>query len=507
MSVRGNDFFVYGLAVMLSCIATLAAAEELNDNSAEAAYTPWDTSLYELTPKLDEQTIDDAVEPVQLLAPQAPRATQMAQRPRRSAVARRNRNLASVPFMIGDTTAANCVTYGGVSFVALGHPTLGCSRVNIAEANSPLPTDRIYASYRHFQNATRSRIISTQEAFDLDRFTLGGERTYFDGMMSTEIRMPLEFRLSSDIGTYVVDSVPPASTFPRGFDPITNDREMELANISLIFKALLTEREHFALTAGLGVTLPTAQDVTYNATVDTIVDDFGLNALNVAQISSIAANETIYLAPFLSWIYKPTERFFHQGFLQVEVAANPSQVHTNAAGFFTFDTNGDDFFDFTDPTDTTLAYATPPLPIVGTGSGTVSQDLHPQVLLRLNLGFGYTLHENDQADWIQKLTGIFEVHYTGTISEANISRSPLNVAINGITIPPGSPILMDPAFAGINNIGVGNFSDQIHIVNLTAGLSANMGNLVVTHGVSAPVTDSENRGFDFEYNLQVQRPF
>ena len=34
-------------------------------------------------------------------------------------------------------------------------------------------------------------------------------------------------------------------------------------------------------------------------------------------------NETVYLSPYLSWIVKPTSRFFHQGFLQIEVAANP----------------------------------------------------------------------------------------------------------------------------------------------------------------------------------------
>jgi len=455
--------------------------------------TPLETALS----NPERATAENAITPVQMLTPQRALSTsRMAQRPRRSAVARRSPSLASVPFMIGDTTAGTCVSYGGITDVQLGHPTLGCSRLNISEANTTLPTDRVYFSF------------SNSENFNIDRFTLAGERTFFNGMMSAEIRLPLEYRLTSNISTNIVQFDPPSiAGFQTGIDPVIGGRRTELANMSMIFKALLVERETFAVSAGLGVTLPTARDVRYNATIDTFVEEGALTALNVAQINSVGSNETVYLAPFMSWLCKPSERFFHQGFLQIEVAANPSRVHTNAAGRFTFDLNGDTIFDPNDPTDGTLGFVTSPLPVVGFGSGLATAELQPQTLMRLNLGFGYVLHENRRSDWIQKLTGLFEVHYTGTLSEANINRVPLDLFFNNFPVPPDDPVFSDPNFANLNNISVGNQDNQVHIVNLTAGLSANMGNLIVTHGFSAPVTNRQNRGFDFEYNLQVQRPF
>jgi len=515
--------FVLGTVFVLFWgMGTVLAADDSLDTMLRDVAEGWSaTSLAPDLQATNELTNDDDVQQVQMLAPRQlggnqqlsrsqslGRNQQLAQRPRRSAVAQRQPSLASVPFMIGDTGAGTCVSYGGISEVALGHPTLGCSRLNISEGNTPLPTDRVYFSYRHFHNASETLVFANPGDFNIDRFTMAGERTFFDGMMSAEIRLPLEYRLTSELSTNIVQFDPPSIPgFQPGINPLVGGRRTELANMSMIFKALLLEREDFALSTGLGVTLPTAQDVRYNATIDTFVVEGALTALNVAQIDSVASNETVYLAPFMSWLYKPSGRFFHQGFLQVEVAANPSHVHTNAAGRYTFDLNNDNFFDPNDPTDGTLAFVTPPLPVVGFGSGLATAELQPQTLMRLNLGFGYVLHENRRSDWIQKLTGLFEVHYTGTLSDANISQVPLNLLFNGVPVAPDNPIFDDPNFDNLNNLSIGNRANQVHIVNLTAGLSANMGNLVVTHGFTAPVTNSQNRGFDFEYNLQVQRPF
>lgn len=513
MGAHAFRFLVGSLAIVIGFEAQLVSATELQEalGITEQEYTAWSASSVETSAFGAESFTDQSVEPVQLLAPQrttSARAPRTALRPSRTSSSRRNSNLASVPFMIGDTTAGNCVSFGGVAFTTLGHPTLGCSRLNISESNTPLPTDRIYFSFRHFANASPTDVNFITQDFDLQRYTIAGEKTFFDGMMSTEIRLPIEHRLTSDIGTSIVTFDPPRIPGSvTGVSPIIGGRRTELANMSLIFKALMLERRNYAISAGVGFTLPTAQDVHYNATIDTINDDGVNQLLNVAQINSIAANETVYVAPFASWLYKPTKRFFHQGFLQVEVAANPSRVSTNAAGFFTADFNGDGIFDPGDITDGTVEFSTPPLPLVGFGSGVVTQELQPQVLMRLNLGFGYVLHENQRADWIQKLTGLFEAHYTGTLSEANVTQAGLNTAFNGFPVPPTDPIFSNPVFENFRTISVGNALDQIHIVNLTTGISANMGNLVVTHGFTAPVTNNLNRGFDFEYNLQVQRPF
>ena len=99
------------------------------------------------------------------------------------------------------------------------------------------------------------------------------------------------------------------------------------------------------------------------------------------------------------------------------------------------------------------------------------------------------------AAWIQKLTGLFEIHYTTTLNDAKISEIPLFFNTNTFS-----------GF-GLDSIDVGNEANRIDVLNVVTGLSANVGKWVVTNGVSAPVRKGADRGFDFEYNLQLQRPF
>ena len=42
---------------------------------------------------------------------------------------------------------------------------------------------------------------------------------------------------------------------------------------------------------------------------------------------------------------------------------------------------------------------------------------------------------------------------------------------------------------------------------LATGVSTSIGRTVVTNGFVVPLRTGENRGFDFEYNCQVQRTF
>ena len=134
------------------------------------------------------------VEPAQMLAPQRSTSARTAQRSSRSNSRRNSSGLSNTPFMIGDTGAGTCFAFTGLLDAELSHPTLTCSRLNISENNSPLPTDRVYFSYRHFHNASNLRFYQFEESFDVNRFTLGGERTFCDGMMSVEMRLPLEQR-------------------------------------------------------------------------------------------------------------------------------------------------------------------------------------------------------------------------------------------------------------------------------------------------------------------------
>jgi hypothetical protein len=428
---------------------------------------------------------DDSFTPAQMLSPQRPLGLQTAQRQQRPQNQQRESGLASVPFMIGDTGAGSCISFGGLLDVELAHPTMACSRLNISESNTPLPTDRLYFSYRHFHNATPTRFFQYEQDFNLDRYTLGGEKTFFNDMMSFEMRLPLEHRLTSQPFTYDVLNPPfflDPVAFPPGFVPLGGGTRTELGNVSFILKALLMERSNFALSAGLGVTLPTAQDVQYLITTDdTLVFPSipGLEADSSVLLDVFVSNETVYLSPFLSWLWQPRSRFFHQGFLQIEVAANPSSVVVAGDGY-------NDFY-FNNVFLGTLDWRTP--------FPTGRTDLFAQTLMRLNLGCGYKLFENPAADFLQQLTAMFEVHYTSTLQDANISSIPVFVQGSLGTIP-------------VQSLDFGNRLNRVDIVNVVAGLSAKAGNWVVTNGVAAPVKECRcSRGFDFEYNFQLQRPF
>ena len=433
--------------------------------------------------------IDADVQAVQMisptLSPAAPRQPVQTgpRNPRPALRAAAASGLASVPYMIGDTGAGTCLGFSGLLDVGLAHPTLACGRLNIAEANSPLPADRIYYSYRHFEGATPLKVYQFTEELDVDRHTLAFERTYWDGMCSFELRTPIEHRLSSNTTSILT---------PAGIDLTTGDaRKTELGNVSLIFKSLLWERETVAVSGGLGVTLPTAQSVQYDLGLTGFVDyGNGLTADTISAFQTDFANETVYLLPFLAWIYAPQSNWFHQGFLQVEVAANPSTVTAFGGGVYNpFYQNGVPFGAY--------GYSTGPGPT--TAPIPVRAELHAQTLLRTNLGFGYHLWEGRERDRYgrgaaNKLAGLFEAHYTTTLQDANLTD--IQTTELAFNVPPN-----------LQEIKIGNVNNRVDILNLATGASLLLGDTLFTTGVVVPVRDCPDCGFDVEYNAQVQRRF
>ena len=122
-------------------------------------------------------------------------------------------------------------------------------------------------------------------------------------------------------------------------------------------------------------------------------------------------------------------------------------------------------------------------------------DLNLQSLMRLNLGWGYHFIDDPCRDVLQRLTGLFEVHYTSTLNDAPISYFPV-----GITGSVGNP--------SAQTISVGNMAGRVDILNMVAGLSAKMNSWIFTNGVTVPIKSRPcDRGFDFEYNFQAQRVF
>lgn len=185
-------------------------------------------------------------------------------------------------------------------FVGIPSPGEVIGRLKIGNNGSPLPHDRVFLNYSDFQD-----VPLFPGGVNVRRIVPGAERTFFDGRMSLQIRVPIALTLDTDIEA----------------DGITDTSKSELGDVAVTLKHLLHRSETYALSAGLTVTAPTAQDVR-------IVLSDGTELLEVE-------NEAVHIMPFIGGLYTPNERCFAQWFLQGDFDASGNPVRTNnfIAGF------------------------------------------------------------------------------------------------------------------------------------------------------------------------------
>ncbi|MAT71715.1 MAG: hypothetical protein CMJ58_19585 [Planctomycetaceae bacterium] len=399
-------------------------------------------------------------------------------------VASRSARSTRLPYMIGDQFSGGngeMMMYADMGLD--GHnvtpvseiesPIFGGNRLNIAEANSTLPTDRLIFSYRHLSNAFESNIIGERAQTDIEHFVVGFEKTFLDGMGSVQFQVPLLRQLNSDLEVFQ-DSF--GSNIP------TSDRHGELGNLATTVKLLLIERQKFALGCGVAVTAPTADDGSIIGDFDTTFPLTGSPAVSATAPSSFFFegyfdNHTVNLVPFLAWACQSDSGFFHQGFFQVDAPLNSSPARVLAAGTITPDTIYD----------------------AETFNVEVEGRVKQRTLLRANLGFGYWLHRGSRRDFLEGIAGLLEVHYTHALDDPNSLVVPLATFTDPSTTN-------DPFSLNINAGGPGG---NVDIVNLSTGVVLDMGACQITNGVIVPISGNEryDRAFDFEYNLQVNRFF
>lgn len=404
--------------------------------------------------------------------PEQPRNTAFLDQIRGSRRSTLNRPMLSTPNLFGDSTDGGC---GQAEFLAgtvpasLEHPTFNCVRANLAENNSPLPRDRVYFRYNHFHNITDISIFP--DTFDdgvsslhIDRFTFGGEMTFFDERVSLEARLPFARQLTSDVLLYDVQG---AYNLPL------DDYRTELLNAQLILKALLVERQTFALSGGAGLNMPSAQDFNIRLFVDD--DNFEIIAPGIGQIASIAVDADIRgtvpngiwnLSPFLAYLWTPRPRIFTQGFLQTDVPLNG--VTGTVSG----------------------SVGTPGNQMV---FGPLSEEFYQQTLMRMNLGGGYWFLQRPQARLLKGWAGVLELHYTTTLQDAKII--PLSLPL--VTLPPPLP----PATLNAD-VNIGNLANRVDILNLTTGSHFQIGERTTLGvGFVVPLRGGSDHPFDFELNV------
>lgn len=179
-------------------------------------------------------------------------------------------------------------------------PLGGGGSFNASENNTALPTDRVYFIYNAFYNAASTTVngdpnffLPVQRSIDLHRYLIGFEKTFLDGNVSIDVRMP----------------------FFSGFDfnsfGVLSDSG-NIGNLTMYMKGLLYSNETSAVASGLGIGLPTGSDLQTTAPF--------------AQERVTIRNDAVSLMPFMAATLSPNENWFIQSFAQINFAASGNQV-------------------------------------------------------------------------------------------------------------------------------------------------------------------------------------
>lgn len=271
--------------------------------------------------------------------------------------------LTRTPDMFGDSiTPLSASIDTGNRLAVVDLPSAGGGRIFRNEHSRALPTDRVFAFYHHFHNAVELNRLPGQagptRSVSVNRYTVGFEKTFDDGLASLEVRLPI----SEPIGL-----TSPELTF--GGDG--------LGNLTLILKRMLYADDSAVLAAGLALSAPTGSDVTGAV-------GFGGNTFRVQ-------NSTYHLSPYLGIQTAADETLFFNGFVQVNTPLN-------------YDT---------------IAITTP---VITAGPTTTERiEVSTQTMMFVDASLGYWIYRGDESSFLTGLAPIAEAHYTTTLERADFA--------------------------------------------------------------------------------------
>lgn len=163
-------------------------------------------------------------------------------------------------------------------------------------------------------------------------------------------------------------------------------------------------------------------------------------------------NQAMHLMPYLGMLRKPNDCFFWQAFLQIDIPLNGNTVDYNDTGL---------------------------------GPGSLGK-VDDQTLLYADLELGYWLHRNPCAHSLTGLAAVLEFHYTATMQDADLLTGSIGPA----------------------SYTFGNTANCVDQVNATIGLHAEFANRTLCRvGVVFPLSWGDNRSFDSEVQVQLERRF
>lgn len=166
-------------------------------------------------------------------------------------------------------------------------------RVKLSENSSPIPRDRIIVNYSLFQN-----VALAPNGVNVNRITPGFEKTLFSKNVSIEVRTPMAVTMDQSI-----------QQGRAGFN------QVEMGDVTATLKAIFLESDVGVVSVGLGMSLPTSDDISYRLR----------NGVETLRID----HRSVHLMPFIGGVWAPNDRWFGQWICQVDTATNGDPVLMN----------------------------------------------------------------------------------------------------------------------------------------------------------------------------------
>ncbi|MGL4512194.1 MAG: hypothetical protein ACRCT8_03830 [Lacipirellulaceae bacterium] len=254
--------------------------------------------------------------------------------------------------MIGDFFGSGYFLTDGDGTFSSVSSAGGDRRYKATDNLSPVPQDRVFFNYHHFHNA----VIDVNGADqNVNRYTLGLEKAYWDKMASVEVRAPIIDGLESFQGE------DPGDTTTSSF-----------GNLSITVKARLLDRGPWVVTSGLATVLPTASDAQLGSSASRIVLE----------------NGAVHLQPYVGLgLQRPNSRWFSQAYLAVDVDVNGNPLSTRNN-------------------------------VMGTEIVTPFGDIRDQTLLFADWQLGYWLYQDHgHVGYINGIAPVFEIHVTTALDD------------------------------------------------------------------------------------------
>lgn len=301
-------------------------------------------------------------------------------------------------------------------------------RVKVAENNSAMPDNRIFFTYNHFHNAVQSGFVDISDPLltvaderrvHAERYTVGFEKMLFDGNWSVEMRMPI-------VG--INESVVNPGFYGSG---------MGVGNLAILNKFLLYRDYTTAFSVGTSVSAPTGQDAT----------------LIIDQEIFRVRNEAVHLTPFVGFLHVPNDRWFYQGFTEIDIPLGGNRVDARD------------------------------LP---TGNELELGVLNAQTVACFDLSIGRWWYRDPFAPNVTAVSTLFELHYATSLEDADS--------------------LVGTATA--SNYDFGNFRNRFDAITLTVGMDVEIRNRVnLRLAGMLPLTGRDDRFFDSEIQAFINWRF